>query len=120
MPASVSDSWVEPSPAIAARPSALARSRAAGLGSMTTIRSGSMPLPSSVLTAARPLVPYPQTIVWSCKFLLHLATRIAWRLRSASISKVVPTSRIKNRIRAGVTRIVVASRASSETGRTSP
>jgi hypothetical protein len=113
-------SLVDASPWMAASPCSSARSTASARGSITTIRPRSIPLPTSTSTAVWPLVPKPQMITWSFKRRLQNRSLIAWRDRSASSSTVVPTSSMRNRIRAGVTRSVVARRAPSLTGTTSP
>ena len=97
---------------MAASPARVASSIASACWSITTILERSTPRASSVSTAARPFVPNPMTMVWSFKPLLHMRSRKAVRVRSASTSMVVPTRMIRNRIRAGVISRVVASRAS--------
>ena len=56
-PASVSACVEAASPAIAVMPCAVARARASGADSMTTISLGLTPLARSVFTAPRPFTP---------------------------------------------------------------
>jgi hypothetical protein len=79
-----------------------------------------LPLPSSDWSALRPLVPKPQMTTWSCNFLLQTRRFTFARVADARNSSVVPTSRIRNSTRSGVTTKVVSSRALSETGTMSP
>jgi hypothetical protein len=81
---------------------------------------GWAPSPSSVSTAARPLVPYPTTTVWLRTRLLQRWTRNDCRDDSVSSSTVVPTKVIRKIRRSGVTKIVVIVRAVGETGTMSP
>ena len=103
-----------------ASPARVASSIASACWSITTILLRSTPRASRVSTAARPFVPNPMTMVWSCKPFLQIRSRNAVRVRSASTSMVVPMRMIRNRILAGVISRVVTSRASSVTGVMSP
>jgi hypothetical protein len=107
-------------PWIAANPPRVASSIASRSTSMTRIWSGWVPAASSVAIAARPLVPKPQTMVWSFKRCLQSRSRTARRVLSVSTSIVVPTRMMRNTIRAGVMSRVVASRDPSVIGVMSP
>ncbi len=66
-------------PSMATRPLAPACRSAASRFSTMTMRDFSYPVSSSAVTAAVPLVPYPQMMVWSFKFRLHRFTRSVLR-----------------------------------------
>ncbi len=59
-------------------------------------------------------------MMWSNMDRRRICTRSASRVRSARSSIVVPTSRMRNSTRSGVTINVVMRRAVSLSGRTSP
>ena len=119
-PARCSTSLRVASPVTTASSSACASARAVELVSTITTLPLSSPLLSRVLTADRPLVPYPTTTTWWFIFLFHRAMRIASRPWLARTSSVVPIRSTRNAMRAGVMTKALMSRAWSLTGAMSP
>ena len=87
---------------------------------MTTICDGLVPLFCRVSTALRPLVPKPTTTTWLRMRLLQRVSRIIRRPSLASTSKVVPTSRTRNKIRSGVISTALITRECGAIGVMSP
>ena len=108
------------SPWKAANPSRLASLTAPAEESMTTILSAASPWRRNVLTALRPLVPYPMTTTWlRILFLQRLSLML--RLPSlVSTSMVVPTRRTRKPTRTGVMIRALMRRACGAIGVMSP
>ena len=65
-------------------------------------------------------MPNPTTTVWSRTFVLHFWILNAWRERSVSTSRVVPTRTMRKSTRSGVITRTFTSRADAVAGAMSP